>query len=278
MNMLIMGGDARSAYLAQIAADAGWNVRARYMEKFSQALPEGRAEGPWDAAVLPYPSCEKDGVLWTPLSCETVPMHAAMQEVGQAHCIVGGQGTALWWVDACNPGADEGFVLENAAITAEGAVACAMRDGHEGILRAQCVILGCGRIARFLAHKLSGLGADIIMAARKDRDRAYALANGWRAVSFEARTLGDVLAAADFVFNTVPHPVLDEALLRAIRPDAVLYELASAPYGFSMDTAKRIGVDARLESGLPGRYAPKAAARALYHVIERRLKEAEGHA
>lgn len=278
MNMLVMGGDARSAYLAQIAAAKGWKVQTRYMDQFAQRLPNEKAMDAWDVVALPYPVCEKDGMLWTPLSAQNIQMCEAMKEIDQVRCVVGGKGAALWRMDAFNPGDDEGFVMENAEITAEGAVFCAMRDGKSEIRRSCCVILGCGRIARFLAHKLDALGAEIIVAARKERDRVYIESSGWRAISFETQVFSAALAQADFVFNTVPYPVLDGEALRRMRYSAVLYELASAPYGFSMEDARRLGINAKLESGLPGKYAPQAAARALYHVIERRMKEEENHA
>lgn len=279
MNMLVMGGDARSAYLAQMAAANGWKVQARYMEQFVELLPnDGLTADAWDVVVLPYPICEKDGMLWTPLSAQRVQLCETMQEMNQARCVVGGKGAAQWRKDVINPGDDEGFVMENAEITAEGAAFCAMRDGKSGIRRSCCLILGCGRIARFLAHKLNRLGAEVIVAARRERDRAYAEASGWQAASFETEDFCAALARADFVFNTVPYPVLDGEKLRRIRQSAVLYELASPPYGFSMEEARRLGVSAQMESGLPGKYAPQAAASALYHVIKRRMKEAENHA
>lgn len=278
MNMLVLGGDARSAYLAQLAAENGWRVQTRYLELFEEALPQMQMDGQYDVVVLPYPVCEKDGLLFSPLCGRQVSMREVLPETAKARFVAGGRGTRLWVVGAYDPGEDKGFVMENAEITAEAAVFCAMRDGKGEIMRSRCVILGCGRIARFLAHKLDLLGADVVIVARKAADRAYAHSSGWQAVSFDALELGDVLAQAAFIFNTVPQPVLDQKLLTRIPEKATLYELASAPYGFSMEEALRMGVSARLESGLPGKYAPYAAAQAMLHLIERQVKGAEAHA
>ena len=278
MNMLVLGGDARSAYLSQLAAENGWRVQTRYLELFEEALPQMQMDGQYDVVVLPYPVCEKDGLLFTPFCGRQVSMREVLPETAKARCVSGGRGARLWVVGAFDPGEDKGFVMENAEITAEGAVFCAMRDGKGEIMRSRCVILGCGRIARFLAHKLDHLGADVAIAARKAADRAYARASGWQAISFDIQELGDALAQAAFIFNTVPQPVLDQKLLARIPAKATLYELASAPYGFSMEEALHMGINARLESGLPGKYAPYAAAQAMLHLIERRVKEAEAHA
>lgn len=278
MNMLVLGGDARSAYLSQLAAERGWHVQTRYLERFEEALPQMQMNGQQDVVVLPYPMCERDGLLFTPLCGQQISMREVLSETAKARCVVGGKGARLWVVGAYDPGEDKGFVMENAEITAEGAVFCAMRDGKGEIMRSKCVILGCGRIARFLSHKLGDLGANVVVAARKDADRAYVRSSGWQAISFDTQELGNALAQADFVFNTVPQPVLHQELLARLLPNAMLYELASAPYGFSMEEALRMGVNARLESGLPGKYAPYAAAQAMIRFIERQVKEAEAHA
>lgn len=269
MKLLVLGGDTRSMHLARVAREAGWSVSARYL----QGWEEDEKEEAWDAVALPYPVCEKEGMLLTPLWHENVPMHSVMQACMKAKRVFGGARAQLWVNDAYNPGNDESFVIHNAQITAEGAVFCAMRDGKRGMLESRCVVLGCGRIARFLARYLEAMGAQVTLAARKEKDRAYVHASGWKAIDFSRDALYDALSRADFIFNTVPQPVLDEAALQCIGTDAHLYELASAPYGFSMETAMRLGVHAHLESGLPGRYAPRAAAEAMFHVIERLTEE-----
>lgn len=270
MKLLVLGGDERSVYLAQTAKKAGWSVAARYLREWEDTE---ESETTWDAVALPYPVCEKDGMLAAPLWDEPVPMQAVMPACLRAQKVFGGARASLWVNDAHHPGDDESFVIQNAQITAEGALFCAMRDGKRGIRGAKCVILGCGRIARFLSHQLAALGAQVTIAARKEKDRAYIQASGWTAIDFSQAALCAALSVADFIFNTVPQPVLDETALQCIRSDAHLYELASAPYGFSMETAAQLGIHAHLESGLPGRYAPRAAAEAMFRVIERLTEE-----
>ena len=78
--------------------------------------------------------------------------------------------------------------------------------------------------------------------------------------------------AADLILNTVPARVLGEEALRAVRPDALLIELASAPYGEDLAVARALGVRVEVESGVPGRYAPLDAGAALFDAALRRLK------
>ena len=59
--------------------------------------------------------------------------------------------------------------------------------------------------------------------------------------------------------------------LALARPDALLLELASAPYGFDLLLARKLGLRAELESGIPGRYCPRTAAKILWRYIEREV-------
>ena len=73
------------------------------------------------------------------------------------------------------------------------------------------------------------------------------------------------------IFNTVPALVLPRERLALARPDALLLELASAPYGFDLLQARKLGLRAELESGIPGRYCPRTAAKILWRYIEREV-------
>ena len=64
-------------------------------------------------------------------------------------------------------------------------------------------------------------------------------------------------------------PVICDAQLSAIRPDAALLELASLPGGFCPAAAERAGYLAA--RGLPGVYAPEAVAAVIRRAIFREL-------
>jgi len=71
------------------------------------------------------------------------------------------------------------------------------------------------------------------------------------------------------VFNTVPERIFGEEELACIPKAARVIELASPPYGMDVARAKELGVDARIEAGLPGRYFPVSAAGAMLRAFER---------
>ena len=125
---------------------------------------------------------------------------------------------------------------------------------------------GYGRIARFLSRLLAAHGARVTVAARRESDRVLAEAERMKAVHI--REMAEVLPEADAVFNTVPQRVFGEEALSLIRPGVVYMELASSPYGADIELAKDMGLNVQLEQGLPGRYFPVSAAKAILHAVE----------
>ena len=52
---------------------------------------------------------------------------------------------------------------------------------------------------------------------------------------------------------------MERSELKLIQKSAVLIDVASAPYGFSLDDALLLGLNAARENNLPGRYCPMSA-------------------
>lgn len=274
MKILVIGGDQRSGYLAVHAMKAGWEVETAYLNTFVPSLP-GMNEHTtyYDAIMLPYPLAQRNGKLVAPLANEEVEFSQVIPLLRKGRLIVG---TKIEGVDLgyFSPSQDESFIIENAAITAEGAVSSAMQYTERTIYGQPCLILGYGRIARFLAAKLSALGGDVTIVARKPTDRTLAQLSGWQATNFDK--LDAQLKKSSFIFNTIPKQVISSRQLACISSGALLMELASAPYGFLMEEAIALRINARLESALPGRYAPDAAGKAIFHMIQSQLRKDVG--
>lgn len=154
-----------------------------------------------------------------------------------------------YWNDAV-------YQIENAALTAEGACELVMRRLPGAALGADIVIVGYGRIGSMLADRLALMGASVTVAARRPESRAEARARGHLAVD-----ITQIPDSPDAVINTVPAPILSGCF-----GGALCIELASAPGGWADHTP------VLKASGLPGLYAPKAAAdvmaEAVYRVME----------
>lgn len=78
-----------------------------------------------------------------------------------------------------------------------------------------------------------------------------------------------MLPETALVFSTAPAMVLDAGLLARVNREAMVIDLASPPYGVDLAAAWRMGLRAWREPGLPGRYCPESAARALYDAMKR---------
>ena len=267
MRLIIIGGDVRNLCLAELARAHGHDVAL--IGHGENDLPPG---GEYDAVALPYPVAEKDGC--APCAGEAIPMDAAMAHAARgARVFAAKPGPALEAIltqKGCiriDPSADEAFTMENAAITAECALCAMTARAKECLFGAACAVVGYGRIGRALARRLHGIGAKVTVLARSPAARATARADGMDAEPIA----GEHAGRWRFVFNTVPASVAGEALLASLQPGAYAMELASAPYGIDFEAAKRLGVTAWLEGGLPGRMAPKSAAAAMLSLIERTM-------
>ena len=119
-------------------------------------------------------------------------------------------------------------------------------------------------------HRLRGLGAEVTVSARRLDDLAWIDAFGYRGL--RTNRLAGRLGSFRVVFNTVPHIVLTEELLRELPRECVLLELASQP-GFDRAAAEARGLKCIAAPGLPGRAAPETAARAIKLTLEKIWEE-----
>ena len=263
MRLLIFGGDERASGAAAAARRAGWEaVHIRDMED------AGLISGRTDAVLLPWPVSFRDDdtlaggsltreqtlALMPPCTTALYGAGVSAQELASAQ-------------NAVNPAHDEGFLQANAQLTAEGAVCRAMQRQGRALMGSTCVVTGFGRIGQALVGRLTALGAFVIVCVRSEAQMQAAHAMG--AHPMPISRIAAAAAQADVVFNTVPARVMGEEALHALGRDALVIELASAPYGLDMELASRLGVMVALENGLPGRYAPEAAGAALFEAVQR---------
>ena len=172
-----------------------------------------------------------------------------------------------------DPAQDDAFLLANAKLTAEGALACAMRRQGRALLGATVLITGFGRIAQALALRLCAMEAFVIVCARSEMQMRRAHEIGAHPVPL--REICAACAQADVIFNTVPARILHDRALAAMKKEAMIIELASAPYGLDIDQAAQMGIEVCVEGGLPGRYAPQDAGAALFGALARAMARTE---
>ena len=283
MKVALVGGDRRSALLAQLLWRDGHRVRCYALEKAllpaeiprDSCLPAALYGA--DAVILPVPT-EKGPLLNTPLSAQNLTLEELWDNLWPEQWVFGGgfgEASAARALQGgqilCDLLRRPGFVTGNAALAAEAAVGILIRESEGSLRHSRCLLLGCGRIGKLLARKLAGLGADVTVMARKAADRALVAELGYTPLEPEA--LEERIGDFDLIVNTVPARVLSDAALCCVAPEALLLELASPPGGFNRDLARNIGLRALIAPGLPGQYSPLAAARLMRREIEAALEE-----
>ncbi|MGN0534744.1 MAG: NAD(P)-dependent oxidoreductase [Eubacterium sp.] len=164
----------------------------------------------------------------------------------------------------------DSFLIENAYLTAEGAVALLKENTSKAIYNSKILITGYGRIASALHRELSAMGAKVTVCCRSDKDKTAAGFMGAKVIGFDELKKEN---SYDVIFNTVPHMVFTKAELDAVGDDALLIDLASFPGGVDTLYAKSKGI--RLIDGkkLPSRYSKQSAGELIGRAVEKIIKE-----
>lgn len=259
----VIGGDARSAFLAKLLVQDGHEVCTWGLEDApNPVLLDGAVCA--ERVILPVPLAREEGFL---NAAEPLSLRELFARFVARQKIFGGaidEATAAlaktYGLTITDYFTDEALAVYNAVPTAEGAIALAMGALPVTIHNTPCLVIGFGRIGKLLAHRLDALGANVTVSARKRTDFAWADAFGYHAI--DTRALGGKLGAFRVIFNTVPQSVLPDEMLGELRRDCLIVELASRP-GFSQEVAKARGLCAVRAGGLPGKTAHETAARAL---------------
>ena len=215
-----------------------------------------------DAVIMPNPPY-KNGFLNAPL-CEKRYTRA---ETGSLF----GAATVLCPGEKYDYAADEGFLKENARLTAECALGLII-TGTDGTLRGMnAVVAGAGRIGSELARLLKLAGASVCVLARGSAAREEAAAKEFCAAGFDECEAP--LESAGVLANTVPCRVFSGRALSLLPPGALYIELASAPGGADRAEVEACGAVYLPAPGLPGRFAPRAAGEAVWRAAKSILAE-----
>lgn len=259
MDYAVVGGDARFAYLTRMLCTCGHDARAVCgvrceVPGVPAAEPEELASARNVIMNWPCPNGEEFLKMLSP-GCRVFFCGPGVpKEVPERlHSI------DLW--------KDEQLQVENAWLTAEGAICAAMNAGAASLKDCHCLVIGWGRIGKALTELLIGLHARVTVASRSERGYNAAAERGAECAS--TYRLGSALRGKQIVFSTPPERVLGENELKFADPDAMIIDLSSAPFGVDLDAARGLSLRAWREPKLPGRYCPFSAARALMQAVIR---------
>ena len=156
--------------------------------------------------------------------------------------------------------------IYNSIATAEGAIAEAITEYGKNLHGSKVLVLGYGKCAKTLALKLKGMAADTCICARKEADLMEAYAYGLK--TEKITNLGEIIGEYALIFNTIPAKIINKKVLEKVENTAIIFELASFPYGVEMEEAKNAEVNVKICMSLPAKYSPVSSADILTKFIK----------
>lgn len=164
---------------------------------------------------------------------------------------------------------DEPMSLHNAVSTAEGAILEALLHKDTNLHMSNTLVLGYGRCGKALADRLGGLHAYVTVCSNDANELALASLLGFQ--TLQLSKLCQEISRFEYVFNTIPVPILNRKCLEKVSQDALIIDLASNRAGADYEAAKKLSVNLHFCPGLPGKYAGVSCARYLTDYLLNRI-------
>jgi dipicolinate synthase subunit A len=278
MNISIIGGDSRIAYLCRMLKKDGNFLCLYGLEKCELLKDYNHVENVYQAlescdVVITSIPLSKDGKKVNAVySDKCIDVENLFKNIKNKTIITGNIAEEIkqYIAEENNIKLIDVMKLEeltvlNAIPTAEGAIQLAMQNSLVTLHDSNCLVLGFGRIGKILSKMLNGIGAKVYCEARKDQDIAWIKSYGYNAIKLDE--LDGSLNKFDFIFNTIPYLILDKKKLSVVKKDCLLIDLASKPGGIDFKEAENLGIQCLWALALPGKVAPKTAAKYIYDVI-----------
>ena len=279
INVSVIGGDARLIYAAKRFAACGYPVRTFGLPADGLTMAQTLAEAAEaDILVCGLPFTKDGTTVFAPLSDGQIAIRefSGLMTGGQTLFAGSLPETAVREMKAAGVKVndyftDASFTAKNAELTAEALLGILITELPCTLRSAPMAISGFGRIGSALTEKLTLLGADVTVFARRKAQRTMAEALGAQALPFYA--LKECCGRYRALVNTVPAPVITGEALANLPRNCLLTEAAGAPYGIDAAAAKTMGFPFISASGLPGKYAPETAGEAIADTVLRLCRE-----
>lgn len=269
--LAVLGGDMRIVSLAEAFYQDGCNVSVygfsdsvEMLAGIKRASTATEAIKNADAVITGLPSTNDGVTLVAPLCDERIYFNDILKCMDKEQPLIGGRiipqlkdMCKIYNINAIDYFVREEFAVLNAVPTAEGAIEIAMHALPITIHESRSLILGFGRIGKILAKDLQGLGAKTFVEARRFDDLSWIRSYGYEGIYLPL--LKESLPAFDVIFNTVPHQIIKEDMMKYIRKDCLIIDLASLPGGIDRVLAKKYGLNVIHALSLPGKTSPKTS-------------------
>lgn len=266
-NIMIIGGDCRFSYMHKILENRGFCVRRIYPGEY-------RADdfAACSLFILPVPVSRDNININTPMAGEAFYSGDFFRLLPEGATVTGGMILPEWEEKMISKNVrvfdyykDELLTVKNAIPTAEGVIGILINSLPETIDNMKCAVTGYGRCAKEICRKLRYLGADVTVGARSDSNINEAENDGMNVCRLQE--FNEQCRDISVLINTVPARIIDENIIRNLKPDTVIIEIASAPFGIDFDCAQRYGINVIKAGSLPGRTAPLTAGKIICDTV-----------
>ena len=257
----VMGGDRRFLSVKAFFEKNGFTVNTAF-------LGEEKRDAVYNTVIMPVPVF-RNAFLNSPLTEKKVSENELYEILPENSEVFGGM-IPEQFIRKCKEKnicftdyyKDENLLNENAVLTAK-AVPLILEENSISLKNGKVLVLGYGRCGRAIADIISSVGGNVTVVTSKSN------ADNHSFIHFE--NLSEKLSDVSLAVNTVPSTVLSENELVRFKRDAVLIEIASAPYGIDFNSAKRLDIKVIKAPSLPGRYFPVEAGEAIAKTILKEL-------
>ncbi|MDO4941579.1 MAG: dipicolinate synthase subunit DpsA [Lachnospiraceae bacterium] len=285
----IIGGDMRQAYLAKELADCNFRVCYYALCKEadlhalltrSSATSASSLSEACDASciVCPIPLCKNGTLLNQTAQKEELPVNAVLSYINADQFFFAGCIPNDVQAKAVEKGAvvhdlmqDMRLSYFNTIATAEGAVCEAIARSPVNLRKSSCAVIGYGKCGKTICQYLTGMLCHVCVIAEPELELAEAATVAETTGNFSY--FKEAAGQFDFIFNTVPVPIIDADILKSVKRTTTIIDIASPPGGIDYDAANEFQTHAVLCPGLPGKYAPYSSAKAIMETIKSILKE-----
>lgn len=265
MRFACIGGDGRQIETAKYLKDKNHDVCVFGLPKPENIEPvDSICEAIYgaDAIVLPVPLSRDGKTVYAPLTGDVIFLQDVLR-CRPKYIFAGLISPELTkeFSDAGIVFADyyrsEPLTVKNAVLTAEAAIAVAITETKGSIFGSKALVIGYGRIGKQLSKYLGVMGADVTATSRDEGTLALIETDGYKPLN--TVLCKNAARGCDYIFNTVPAPVMDEEFFANCKKGCFVEDLATNA-GSDFAAAEKYGIKAALYSGLPGKYSPVSAA------------------
>ena len=273
----IVGGDKRTAGMAQVFTKRGYDVICYGITKCSENEGIKRANTLREAVTkahaivcgIPF---ERNGGLYFEEKSPKIPLTELQRLLRREHKIFGGV-IPEGFRKICgerNIGCfdymqEEPLTIFNAIATAEGAILEALLHKDTQLHQSEVLVLGYGRCGRVLADKLKGLSAQVTVCTENPEELASAATMGVR--TLELSEMPQYVGNYEYIFNSIPATVITESWLKEMKEDSLVIDIASNRVGVDYEAADRLKREVLYCPGLPGKYASLSCAEKLVDFV-----------